>query len=54
VSTLGDLLVVNRGVSVSSSSVKTLWITMADLGRRELDVRFIEEGHAVPHVFSFE
>jgi hypothetical protein len=48
-----ELLTVNRSVSVSSS-VKTLWISMADLGRKEMDVRFIEEGYDVAHVFRIE
>jgi hypothetical protein len=54
VRSLDDLLTVNRSVSVSSSSGKTLWISLADLPQREMDVRFIEEGHAVPHRFRIE
>jgi len=27
---------------------------MADLTRREVDVRFLEEGHLVPHVFRID
>jgi len=54
ITSLADLLAVNRSVSVSSSSVETLWISMADLKPREMDVRFIEEGHVVPHLFRIE
>ncbi len=48
-----ELLAVNRSVSVSGSA-RTLWITMADLGQRSLDVRFVEEGYVTPHLFTFQ
>jgi predicted choloylglycine hydrolase len=53
INSLGDLLAVNRSISVSGGA-KTIWISMADLGRREMDVRFIEEGYTAPHVFRIE
>jgi predicted choloylglycine hydrolase len=54
VRSLEDLLAVNRSISMSAPSAKTLWISLVDLGRREMDVRFIEEGHSVPHRFRIE
>jgi predicted choloylglycine hydrolase len=54
VRSLDDLLAVNRSISMSAASVKTLWISLADLPRREMDVRFIEESYAVPHRFRIE
>jgi predicted choloylglycine hydrolase len=54
VRSLDDLLAVNRSISVSGSSVRTLWISLVDLARREMDVRFIEEDHSVPHRFRID
>jgi predicted choloylglycine hydrolase len=54
VRSLDALLAINRSVSHPVPSAETLWISLCDLKRREMDVRFIEEGYATPHVFRLE
>jgi len=51
---LPGLLEVNRSIRARGTHSRTLWISMADLTHREMDVRFLEEDHLVPHVFRIE
>jgi hypothetical protein len=54
INTIGDLLDVMKAIQQPpNSGHKTLWISLVDLSKKEIDVRFWEEDHNISHPFNF-
>ncbi len=54
INTIENLLDVMKAIQMPpNSGNKTLWITLADLSKKEIDVRFWEEDYDISHPFNF-
>jgi predicted choloylglycine hydrolase len=54
INSIGDLLDVMRAIQAPpNSGAKTLWLSLIDLSKKEIDVRFWEEDYEIAHPFNF-
>lgn len=54
ITSIGDIFKIMMEIRLQSKLFKTLWISLYDLTKKEMDVRFIEEDFSVKHGFKME